>query len=76
MILTFAMFREKVEKTIKKGAQKVIKIHEKSTLGRHWVDFLTPWGDFGGCRKIIVLLIALGSAQKREKWSRKGSRNR
>ena len=49
---------------------KDLKIHGKSTLGCYLVDFLTPWGDFGGCRKIIDFLIALGVGQKREKWSR------
>ena len=31
---------------MKNGGQKVMKIHEKSTLERHLVDFLTPWDDF------------------------------
>ena len=33
---------------MKKGSQNDVKIHEKSPLGRPWVDFLTPWGDFRG----------------------------
>ena len=55
---------------MKNGAQKDLKIHEKWALGHSWVDLLGPRGDFGGCRKIIDFLIALGSAKKREKWSR------
>ena len=61
---------------MKNGAQNVIKIHEKWTLGRPWVDFLTPWVDFGGCRKFMDFLIALGSAKKREKWSQGSPKGR
>ena len=59
-----------------KGMPKVMKIHEKSTLGRPWVDFLTPWSDFGGCRKIVDFLIALGAAKKLEKWSQGAAKGR
>ena len=52
---------------MKNGAQKDIKIHDKWVLGRPWVDFLGPWVDFGGCRKIVDFSIALGAAKKREK---------
>ncbi len=34
--------------SMKKGSQNDFKTHEKSLLGRPWVDFLTPWGDFRG----------------------------
>ena len=61
---------------MKNGAQNVIKIHEKWILGRPWVDFLTPWVDFGGCRKFMDFLIALGSAKKREKWSQGSPKGR
>ena len=61
---------------MKNGAQNVIKIHEKWILGRPWVDFLTPWVDFGGCRKFMDFLIALGSAKKREKLSQGSPKGR
>ena len=50
---------------MKNGAQNDLKIHEKSTLWRPWVDFLTPWVDFGGGRKIVDFLIGLGAAKNR-----------
>ena len=39
MSFTFSMFRGKIEKVVKNGGPKVIKIHEKWSLGRPRVDF-------------------------------------
>ena len=61
---------------MKKGAQKVIKIHDKSTLGRPWVDFLTPWGDFGGGRKIFRFLDRSRGGQKTIKIEPRAAKRR
>ena len=60
-------FFEKVEKLMENGGQKVMKIHEKSTLGRPWVDFLSSGVDFGRGRKIKDFWIAPRAAKNRLK---------
>ena len=61
---------------MKKGPQKVIEIHEESTLGPPWVDFLTPWGDFGGCRKIVDFFDRPRGVPKSRKLSRGAAKGR
>ena len=46
-----------------------MEIHEKSTLGRPWGDFLSSGVDFGRGRKIYDFLIAPGRPKINKKLS-------
>ena len=73
---TFFDIFEKYWKYHENGHQKVIKIHEKSTLGRSGVDFLSSEVDFGRASKKHEFSMPLKWLKKLTKSVRRSSRRR
>ena len=65
-ISTFSTFREKDEKEMKNGGQKVMKIYEKWSLGRPRAEFFELGGRFLMTRKIGGFLMPPCDAQNRK----------